>query len=417
MDRRSDIALITALGFPSGLPLALSGFTLRLWLSGAHLPLAEIGFTANLGIAYVLKFLWAPLFDQLTPPPLCRRLGRRRGWLLPIQILLTAAIAALAASRPDVALAPTLAAGALVAFLSASQDILIDTWRIETFPQRLQGAATAGYVWGYRGALLISGSGVIALSAHIGWRESLALMVPLQLLGAVTTLLASEPAAPLARQDGGFAARFRKAVQAPLADFLARDGAVLILAFVILFRLGEALAKTMLPPYYTFLGFDRATIAVANGPVSLVAVLAGTALGGVLVARIGVGRALLGAGLFQTISLVMYPMLGLYPHLPHILVTTSALESFAEGISDAAFITYLSGLCVREYTATQYAMLSALAALAMHTVGGLSGVMAQALGWLPFYEVSIASALPAMAVMVLILRRYPPEPAAVTSAA
>ena len=410
MNRIRPFALITALGFSSGLPLALSGFTLRLWLSRAHLPLAAIGFTANLGIAYSLKFLWAPALDQFFAPPPFRRLGRRRGWLLLIQIVLAASIAGLALTRPAHGLAATLVLGGMVAFFSASQDIMIDTWRIEFFPQRMQGAATAGYVWGYRAAMLISGSGVIALSTVIGWHEAILLMVPLQLIGAVATLLCAEPDPPPDHGTVSVAVRFRQAVVAPLAEFFSRRGAAIILAFVILFRLGEALAGVMLAPYYTHLGFNRAMIAIANGPATLVAVLAGTALGGVAVARLGVGRALLVSGVFQTTALVLYPLLGLYPHAPHILLMTSVVESFAEGIADAAFITYLSGLCTKEYTATQYALLSSVAALALRTVGGFSGVLASAMGWIPFYEFTVVSALPAMAVMLFILRRYPPEP-------
>lgn len=410
MHRIRSIALIGVLGFSSGLPLALSGFTLRLWLSGAHVSLAAIGFTANLGIAYSLKFLWAPALDQLRAPPPFHRLGRRRGWLLPIQLCLAVAILGLGMTNPDHALTPTLVLGGLVAFLSASQDIMIDTWRIEFFPQRMQGSATAGYVWGYRAAMLISGSGVIALSTSIGWREAILLMAPLQLAGAAATLLCSEPEPPPDHGPVSVATRFRAAVIAPLAEFFSRRGAAIILAFVILFRLGEALAGVMLAPYYTHLGFDRATIAIANGPPALIAVLAGTALGGLSVARLGVGRALLLSGGFQTAALVLYPLLGLYPHLPHILLATSVVESFADGIADAAFITYLSGLCTKEYTATQYALLSSVAALALRTIGGISGELVSAMGWLPFYEFTVISALPAMAVMVFILRRYPPEP-------
>jgi PAT family beta-lactamase induction signal transducer AmpG len=409
MKRIGPIALITALGFSSGLPLALSGFTLRLWLARAHLPLAAIGFTTNLGIAYSLKFLWAPALDQIRPPPLFRTLGRRRGWLLPIQLCLASAIAGLALTHPTHHLAATLVLGALVAFFSASQDIMIDAWRIEYFPLHLQGAATAGYVWGYRAAMLISGSGVIALSVTLGWHDAILLLVPLQLIGAVTTVLCPEPVPPPGLHIGSIMARFRAAVAAPLAEFLSRRGAVLILAFVVLFYLGEALAGVMLAPYYTHLGFNRAVIALATGPAALVAVLAGTALGGVLVARAGVGIALLAALIFQTLALGLYPILGLYPQMPHILLEVSVVESFAQGISDAAFITYLSGLCNKNYTATQYALLSSVAAVALRTVGGLSGVLAQALGWIRFYEFTIISAVPAIVVLVIILRRYPPS--------
>ena len=383
------LTLITLLGFSSGLPLALSGFTLRLWLTRAHLPLAEIGLTANLGIAYSLKFLWAPALDHFRAPPPFRALGRRRSWLLITQLSLAASILGLALSHPAHHLAITLSLGALVAFCSASQDIMIDTWRIEFFALPAMGTAIAGYVWGYRAAMLISGAGVIALSTLIGWHAALLLMVPLQLAGTI-------------------AAQFRAAVIDPLAEFLTRPGAPLILAFIILFYLGDALAGVMLAPYYTHLGFNRAAIALATGIPALLATLAGTALGGAAVARLGTGRALLAAGIFQTAALAMYPLLGLYPHFPHMLLITTITESFAEGIAGAAFLSYLSSLCDRHYTATQYALLSSAAALSLRTIGGASGLIAHRLGWLPFYEFSILAALPAMALMILLLRYFPP---------
>jgi PAT family beta-lactamase induction signal transducer AmpG len=396
------------LGFSSGLPLALSGFTLRMWLTTEHVTLGVIGLTANIGLAYSLKFLWAPVFDELAPPLLLRRLGRRRGWLLLVQVLLVLAIAGLGLSDPASGVGPTLIIGACLAFISASQDILIDAWRIETFAPRLQGAALAGYVWGYRAALLISGAGVIAWSSHVGWHQAILAMAALALLGPLTVLLAPEPARAAHEIPSGFAARFADAVRAPLQEFLSRRGAAIIIAFIILFRLGEALAGVMLAPYYTYLGFNRAMIAVANGPVSLAATLAGAALGGWLVAKIGVGRALLVTGFFQTVALLMYPALGLFPHQPHMLVATAMLESFAEGFADAAFLTYLSGLCNVAFTATQYALLSSLAPLALRTIGGLSGFIAAATGFIPFFIITTFAALPAMALMLVILKFYPP---------
>jgi PAT family beta-lactamase induction signal transducer AmpG len=398
------LALITALGFSSGLPLALSGFTLRMWLSSDHLSLGVIGLTANIGLAYLLKFLWAPVFDEVAP----LFWGRRRGWLLPVQLLLVAVIVGLGLSNPARGIAATLGFGALLAFVSASQDILIDAWRIEFFAPRAQGAALAGYIWGYRAALLISGSGVIALSIKTGWHEAILLCAVLALVGPVTTLVLPEPAVPAHRKPAGFASHFADAVKTPLAEFLSRRGALVIIAFIVLFRLGEALAGVMLAPYYTYLGFNRVAIALANGPISLAMTLAGAALGGWLVSRIGVGKALLVTACFQTASLLMYPALGLFPGQPHMLVLTAALEAFAEGFADAAFLTYLSGLCNRQFTATQYALLSSLAPLALRTIGGLSGFMAAAMGFIPFFILSTFAALPAMVLMLVILRYYPP---------
>ncbi|MBV8702820.1 MAG: MFS transporter [Acetobacteraceae bacterium] len=402
------IWVMAAYGLLSGLPLPLSGFTLRLWLAEGHLSLGLIGLTANIGLAYSLKFLWAPLLDQARPPWPLRRFGRRRGWLLAIQPALAGAALLLALSRPAAAPLSALAAAALVALLSASQDIVVDAWRIESFPPRLQGAAMAAYVWAYRVALLIAGAGAIKAADVVGWRGALLGVAGLLALGPLATLLAPEPPAAHPAPPTGLAARLRSAIVAPLLEMLGRPGAGTILGFVALFKLGEAMAGVMTAPFYTHLGFDRAAIAVANGPFSLAATFAGTASGAWLVARLGVGRALLLTGWVQTAAMGMYLWLAASAGERHALVATVVTEAFAEGMADAAFITFLSGLCAPAFTATQYALLSSLAAVALRTVGGLSGFIAQAVGWTALYGLAMFAALPAMLLMLRILRRYPP---------
>ncbi|HEY5300173.1 MAG TPA: MFS transporter [Acetobacteraceae bacterium] len=405
-DRR--IWVMAAYGLMSGLPLPLSGFTFRLWLSEGHLSLGLIGLTANIGLAYALKFLWAPLLDQVRPPGPLARFGRRRGWLLAIQPVLVGAAVLLALSHPEAAPAGALAAAALVAFASASQDIVIDAWRIESFPPRHQGAAMASYVWGYRVALLISGAGAIKAADVIGWHGALLVVAGLLALAPLVTLLAPEPDVAHRPAPARLAERLSAAIVEPLREMLGRRGAGTILGFVALFKLGEAMAGVMTAPLYTHLGFNRAAIAVANGPFSLAATFAGTALGAWLVARLGVGRSLLLTGWVQTAAMGMYLWLAASAGDHHALFATVITEAFAEGMADAAFITYLSGLCSPAFTATQYALLSSLAAVALRTVGGLSGFLAQAVGWTEFYAIAMFAALPAMLLMLRILRRYPP---------
>jgi PAT family beta-lactamase induction signal transducer AmpG len=398
-------------GFVAGLPLPLSTFTLRYWLSESGATLSVIGLTANIGLAYSLKFLWSPVFDQIAPPGPMRRLGRRRGWLATIQPVLALAACGLALTNPAASPAASIAAAALVAFLSASQDIAIDAWRIETFPQRRQGEALAAYVWGYRFALLAATTGVIWSSGFVGWHAALLGVAALLVLGPVVTLLAPEPAladAAAASTAGTLLARARHAVIDPLRSFLTRPGALTILSFVALFKLGEAMGGIMTAPFYRGLGFTREAIA-GSGPFSLVATLAGITIGGLLVARVGVGRALLWTGSAQTVAMGMYEVLAHAPGQVPVLYLTVATEAFAQGMADAAFLTYLSGLCSREFTATHYALLSSIPALAIHTIGGFSGVLAGAVGWVAFYAICTFAALPAMALMVVLLRRYPPE--------
>ncbi len=395
-------------GFVAGLPLSLSGFTLRQWLSERQIALAAIGLTANIGLAYTMKFLWAPLLDQVRPPFGLHRFGRRRGWLLTIQPALAGMVAVLALSGGG-PLGGTLAAAALVAFLSATQDIAIDAWRIETFPQRLQGAALAGYVWGYRVAMLVSGAGAIAAAGWLGWRGSFLIIAALLTLGIPLTLAAAEPASVAAPPVAmGLAARARAAVLEPLREFLGRAGSAAVLAYVALFNLGEAMAGVMLAPFYRSLGFDRAAVAEATGIPALACTMAGIAVGGWLVARIGLARALISTGLTQMAAMAMYVWLA-HSHGDHaVLFATVMVEAFVQALATASFITYLSGLCSTAFTATQYALLTSLAALASHTIGGLSGFLAQAVGWPVFYALAMACAVPGMLVMLHILRRFPP---------
>jgi len=414
-----QMLVMAAYGFVSGLPLPLSGFTFRLWLSDRGVSLAVIGLTAWIGLAYSLKFLWAPMLDQ--PPPLrvMRALGRRRGWLMLIQPALALAAMLLALSDPAV-LSLAFGAAVCVATLSASQDIAIDAWRIEVFSPQRQGVALAAYVWGYRVALLVSTTGIIGAAAVVGWRAALLAAAALVAGGSLLTLFAAaDPAAPGEPGDGARIAdgaptapdapvagfhRLRQAVIAPIWLILKQPSAVLSLAFVALFKLGEAMAGLMTAPFYRHLGFDKAAIA-GTGIFSLCATLAGITLGGWLVVRMGVGRALLMTGWVQTAAMAMYVVLAGAPGDQPTLYATVTAEAFAQGMADAAFLTFLSSLCAREFAATQYALLSSLPQLSIHTIGGLSGVMATSLGWTLFYAVCMAGAVPGMILMLIILRR------------
>ena len=412
MLRDKRLWTMAAFGFMAGLPLPLSGFTFRLWLSEGGVSLAMIGLTANIGLAYSLKFLWAPVLDQARPPGPLRWLGQRRGWLMTIQPLLAMSALMLALSDPSAAPAAAIAAAALVAFLSASQDIAVDAWRIEVFPPKLQGAAMAVYVWGYRAALLISGAGAIKAADLVGWHAALLGVALLLALSPLVTLLAREPDVARDTQvetrPERLVTRVRHAVVDPLREFLTRPGAITILAFVAVFKLDEAMAGVMSAPFYRSLGFDKNAIAVANFLPSLAAVLAGTAVGGWLVARLGVGRALLLTGCVQSTAVSMYVVLAFSHGQVHVLYFTVFLEAFVGGLANAAFIAYLSGLCSVAFTATQYALLSSVAAIALRTVGGLTGFLAEAVGWPMYYSLCVVATLPSIFLMLRVLRRYPP---------
>ena len=408
MLRNPQLRVMAALGFVSGLPLAVTALPLRQWLTEGGTSLVALGFTASIGLPYTLKFLWAPALDQIRPP----LLGRRRGWLVLIQAALVLACVVYAWSDPRLSPVVLVAAAVTMAFLSASQDIVVDAWRIETFTSdELRGTALATYIWGYRAALLVGGAGVLRLASTLGWHGALSVMACLLGLGVLATLMAAEPDAVVATPyGGGFASRLRLMVVEPFQDFMRRPGAGPILAFVMLFKLGEALAHTMAVPFYNAMGFDRNAIADATGVPGLVASLLGAAAGAWLIGRIGTGRALVVTGFVQMASMGLYFALAVSHGDWRILVMKITLENVAEGMADAAFITYLSALCSRSFTATQYALLSSLAAVGLRTLGGFSGVLAASFGWVGFYAMTILAALPAMLIMLWLLKRFPPAP-------
>jgi len=403
-DRRFLVLL--ALGFSAGLPLPLTAFTLRQWFSESGVSLTAIGLTALIGLAYAFKFLWSPVIDH-APPPLFRRLGRRRGWLATIQPLLALAILALGFTDPAGAAQVTVAVAVLVAFLSASQDIVIDAYRIETLAEPEQGHGLACYIWGYRGALLAANAGALAMAEFAGWAAAFALCAALVGVGFAATLAGIEPPAP-APERLSWAGRLQRAVVDPFRDFTGRRLWLVILLFIALFKLGEALAGVMTAPFYRSLGFTRLEVAGVASVFGLTATLAGALAGGFLVAWLGTGRALVLTGLLQMASNLMYVALAQAGHSLPMLWAQVGVENFTDGLADAAFVTYLSALTSRSFTATQYALLSSLAAVPLRTLGASSGYLAEALGWSWFFVLTTAAALPAMAIMLFLLKKLPP---------
>jgi PAT family beta-lactamase induction signal transducer AmpG len=405
--REKRMLVMLFLGFSAGLPLPLTGFTLRQWMSESGVALAAIGLTALIGIAYSFKFVWSPFMDRLALPWFTRRLGRRRGWLLPVQVLLALAIAGLALTDPTVQPVATVAVAVLIAFLSASQDIVIDAYRIETLLPEEQGAGLAAYIWGYRTAMIVGNAGVLLLVSHIEWSGAYLLMATLIGVGIVTCLMMREPAAGAVKATTGIAEWLRFAIVGPLVEFMRRDAWVAVLAFVVLFKLGEALAGIMTAPFYRSLNFSREEVAAVSTVFGLAVTMAGVAVGGIVVHQLGVYRALIATGILQMLSNLMYVALSYAGHDISMLFLQVGIEGFTDGLADAAFVAYLSSLTNIAFTATQYALLSSLATLPLRTLGASGGFLADALGWSSFFLLTTAAALPALCLAVWLMRRFP----------
>ncbi|MBM3490467.1 MAG: AmpG family muropeptide MFS transporter [Alphaproteobacteria bacterium] len=402
------MATILALGFASGLPLALTGSTLSVWLSEAGVSKTTIGIFALLTLPYASKFLWAPAIDRLPLPWFSRRFGRRRGWTLAMQALLAAAVLGLGASDPRVAPLTTAVWALALSFASASQDVVIDAYRVELLeePQFAAGAATV--VAGYRLGMLVSGAGALFLAELVAWFWVYAAMAAALGVGALAVLLSPEPAAPARAVQAtrrSLLGWFAEAVWSPLADFLGRPGFLAVLAFVALFKLGDALAGVMTNPFLLELGFSKAEIASVVKGFGLAATLAGGFIGGLMLARAGLLRGLLLAGVLQMLSNLMFLAQAKVGHDLAFLALTIAVENAAGGIGTAAFVAFLSTLCRVEYTATQYALLSALAAFARTGLASGSGWLADSLGWPLFFALSALAALPALLLLPLLSRK------------
>jgi PAT family beta-lactamase induction signal transducer AmpG len=409
--REPRLIAVLLMGFSSGLPLPLTFATLSFRLAEVGVSRTSIGLFALVGISYSLKFLWSPLIDRLPLPSWTTRLGRRRGWALAIQPALALAILALGLTNPAADPAATALAAVIVAFLSASQDIVIDAYRIELLRPEEQGAGAAATQWGYRFGMLASSAGALFVASLGGWRTAYGVMAALMLVGMLTVWLTPEPGgirppeplpgtSALARAAGWL----ERAVIGPFADMLRRPGTAMILGFVILYKFGDALAGTMSNPLYVALGFTKIEVADIGKIYGFAASLLGLALGGAVVLRIGVFRALLVCGVLQMLSNLMYALQLWAGHSLAVLAVTIGVENLTGAMGSAAFVAYLSGLCNVAFTATQYALLSSLAAVGRTTLAASGGALADALGWAPFFFLSTAACVPGLVLLLWIMR-------------
>ncbi len=407
-DRR--MVTILFLGFVSGLPLLLTMGTLSLWLIEVGITKATIGAFALVGLPYTFKFLWSPIIDRAPLPFFSRILGRRRSWMLLTQFALIAALLALGFSHPTEAPLLTAICALIVAFCSASQDIVIDAYRIELLDEKSYAAGAATIVLGYRAGMMVASAGALYLATFLSWPMVYAIMAGFVLVGVVTVFMSKEPkqnAAEVAKdmQKMGFAGHMQRAVVAPFTDFAKRPQWFAILVFIILYKLGDAFLSNMTMPFYYEMGFSKIEIANVTKVFGLIAMMLGGFVGGVVNARLGIMRGMLICGIIHIFANLVFLVQAYVGHSVPMLMLTIASENITSGMCTAALVAYLSSLCNRSFTATQYALLSSLSATGRTFLSSIAGVLAQDMGWHVYFVFTSVLAVPALLLLYWLMQR------------
>ncbi len=386
---------VLLLGFASGLPLLLIGGTLKLWMKDQGVDLTLIGIFSLVGLPYTLKFLWAPVMDRFVPP----FLGRRRGWILTCQIALIAALSCLAVTSPSRAPWSVAVAAFFVAFFSASQDIAIDAYRRDLLRDEELGLGSSLAVNGYRVGMLVAGALAATLADRMPWRLVYLLMAGAMGIGVVTTLLSPNP-----EDDPPPPETIRDAVVQPFLEYFRRQGAWVMLAFILLYKIGDSMASEMLNPFYLDIGFTKTQIGAVAKLFGFWATIIGGLGGGVLILKLGINRSLWVFGVLQAGSTLCFTALARAGSQIPALAAVVGFENLSGGMGTAAFAAYMASLCNKRFTATQYALLTSLMGVPRVVVGSTTGYLAKHLGWENFFLLCTVAAIPGM---LLLLRVAP----------
>ncbi len=375
------------MGFACGLPLLLTGSVLQAWMNDEGVDLTTIGLFALVGIPYTLKFLWAPLMDRYTPV----LLGRRRGWLVLSQLALIGSLAGLAYSQPGINPFGVAFAALLVTFFSASQDIVVDAYRREALADEEQGLGASLYVYGYKTGMLLASGGGLILADHISFTQVYLVMAGIMLLAVVITLLAPEP--PVSE---GSPRTLLEAVVHPFVEYFRRQDAVLILLFILLYKIGDSMASHMTTPFYLGIGFTKTEIGAVVKLFGFWATVAGGFAGGVLILRLGIYRSLWSFGILQGISTAGFSVLALIGYSLPGLAGVIAFENFSSGLGTAAYIAFMASLTNKRFTATQYALLTSFMGVPRVIAATPTGLMAEWMGWVGFFLFCALIAIPGL---------------------
>ena len=403
-----------ALGFSAGLPLLLVLGTLSFWLREAGIDRTTIGYLSWVGLAYAFKWTWAPLVDRLPIPLLTRALGRRRSWLLLAQVAIILGLVAMSFNDPKVALEPVVWGALAVAFGSATQDIALDAFRIESAQTEKQGALAAAYQTGYRLAMIWAGAGVLWVAAraevpnaaayqHAAWQTAYLVMAMSMLPGMLIVLFSEEPARVLLPPAKNAMEWLQSAVVEPFADFLRRYGsqAVLILALIAIYRISDIVMGIMANPFYVDMGYTKDEVAAVTKIYGVVMTLVGAFVGGVLSMRFGVMRILMLGAVLSAASNLLFAWLGSRGHDVLALTFVISADNLSSGIASAAFIAYLSSLTNVNYSATQYALFSSMMLLLPKYLAGFSGKFVDAFGYANFFTATALLGLPVLVLVAL----------------
>ena len=381
------------LGFSSGLPRYLTSQTLQAWMTKENIDLAAIGLFSLVGIPYSLKFLWAPILDRFVPP----FLGRRRGWLVIAQIGLFLAIAGMGLQDPRTALVLLAINALFIAFFSATQDIAADAYRTDVLEVREMGAGVAIFVLGYRLALLTTGALALILADRFVWPQVYGILALLMFVGIIASTFAPEPVLTNPPPTS-----LRSAIIDPFVDYFQRKKllpGLMILVFIVLYKLGDAIANNMSTPFLLQTGFSQTDIGAIKGGMGLIATIIGTLAGGVFLSKQGINRSLWIFGGFQAISNLAYLALANIGKNYPFMILTINIENFCAGLGTAAFLAFFMSLCNKQFSATQYALLSSLYAFSQNILVAPAGLIAKQTGWPLFFFLSFLISFPGLALL------------------
>ena len=382
------------LGFSSGLPIALTRGTLQAWLTESNIDIKTIGLFALVGYPYIFKFLWAPIMVRFVPP----FLGVHRGWMVICQLILMLLLFLIGHSDPASNVQIVAVLAVLVAFFGASQDIVIDAYRTELLGKGELGTGAGLFITAYRIAMIVSGSVALIMADHMSWSTVYTIMAGMLLIGVLAAVAAPEPQVEIAKPK-----TLREAVIDPLREYFRRTGAVEILLFIILYKLGDVLALALQTKFLLGLGFTKSDIGYISKGFGLAMTIVGSLLGGAMMDRLGMKRALILFGLLQGVSIISFAGVAEAGKNYYVMASALAFENLCSGLGNAAFIGFLMGLCNKRFSATQYALLTSLGAIAPVIAASTTGYIVDAIGWTNFFIFCTASAAPGL---LLLIFRY-----------